>query len=345
VKGDNIRVTAAGRAVLVDWGSGWFAGAHPLTDTTAPPGTGVYRPPEQKAFMWHFRKDLEARWSSQPSDDLYSLGVALYRCVTEVYLPPCTDGGEPVEREVLPPSAMATLCPELEALTMRLISEEKQARGTAKQLAREAALFAQTAGPEADTPILPTSSATATDKGGQVPRVSSDSAELSDTDPGSPPSEPSDTTTQRERPRRRPFTEALLSSALAAMVGSVVAMLTLQALKSRPQEPEPALSLATTEEPAPFSTDGGVAEEALSSMEAVPSTSVPYDSLGAQMPKKPYPWQRKPPCERGETAINGGCWSPIRGEEPPCGPKMFDYEKGCYKPSADMPRMPTSGEP
>lgn len=47
VKGDSIRVTSEGRVVLLDWGSCWFVGARPLTDTTAPPGTTPYRPPER----------------------------------------------------------------------------------------------------------------------------------------------------------------------------------------------------------------------------------------------------------------------------------------------------------
>ncbi|HYI02874.1 MAG TPA: hypothetical protein VD972_43465, partial [Hyalangium sp.] len=250
--------------------------------------------------------------------------------------------------EVLPPSAMAMVCLELEALTLRLLSEERRARDTAEQLEREAAVLTQTAGPEADRPILPTPSAVGTEEG--VPRfsVSSSSSpppseELSDTDRASPPSEPSDTSTQRER--RRTSISALLSTTLTAMVGGLVVVLAMELLRPRLPEPEPAPWLATPEEVAQFATDGGVAEEALSSVEKVPGAGVPYDSLGRPMPKHPSPAQRKPPCERGETAINGGCWVEVGREKPPCGEKMFEHEGYCYKPSVDMPRTPTAGEP
>lgn len=66
VKGDNIRVTRGGRAVLVDFGAGWFPGARPLTDTCAPPGTTAYRSPELLRFMWRSRKEGVPR-SSTPS--------------------------------------------------------------------------------------------------------------------------------------------------------------------------------------------------------------------------------------------------------------------------------------
>ena len=346
VKGDNIRVTVAGRAVLVDWGSGWFAGAPPLTDTTAPPGTNAYRPPEQKAFMWRFRMDAEARWHSQPADDLYSLGVALYRCVTGVYLPPCTEGGEPVEREVLSPSDMATVCPKFEAIILRLLSEDRQTRGTAEQLAREAAALAQTAEPEADRPIIPTPSAIPTEEGRQAPPMSSGREELSDTDQAISTRKPgSDTSGQRERRRRLPSFEALLSTALAAVAGGLVVVLAMALLKPRPPEPESEPWLVTPEAMVPFATDGGVAEDALSSVENVPSTGTRRNSLAVPMPKQPFSWQRRPPCENGETAIHGACWIRVWGRESPCGQKMFDYEKGCYKPAADIPRTPTAREP
>lgn len=60
-------------------------------------------------FSYRFRKDLDARWEAKPTDDLYSLGVAFYRCVTGLYLTPLSEGGEVASsREVVRPTAYAT---------------------------------------------------------------------------------------------------------------------------------------------------------------------------------------------------------------------------------------------
>jgi serine/threonine protein kinase len=318
VKGDNIRVTAAGRAVLVDWGSSWFVGARPLTDSTAPPGTTAYRPPEQRVFMWRFRKDLEARWQSQPSDDLYALGVCLYRLVTGVYLPPFTEGGEPVEREVLPPSTMATVCPALEEIILRLIDDDRKARGTAEQLAREADRLVQTAGAEADKPILPTAASSV------------------------PPKR------EEHCPRSEQHLHAWFALATAALVGGLLVFLGTQVPSTdSQQELTPSPWSAMHEEVSQYAPDAGVSEEALSAAQAVPRAVVPSIlSLGRPMPSKPFPGQRRPPCIRGEREIYGACWlGPIEGQEPPCGDRMFDHEGRCYFASFDQDRQPTSDPP
>ncbi len=92
-------------------------------------------------------------------------------------------------------------------------------------------------------------------------------------------------------------------------------------------------------------TADGVGDQALSSAVDLPRVGVPLYAMALPMPKKPLPGQRKPPCERGETAINGACWVHVGGEEPPCGQKMFEYEGGCYFASFDAPRQPTSEDP
>jgi serine/threonine protein kinase len=340
VKGDNIRVTATGRAVLLDWGSGWFSGARPLTDTTAPPGTSAYRPPEQRLFMWTFRKDLEARWQAQPTDDLYSLGVAIYRLLTGVYLPPLTEGGEPVERKVLRPSAWATVCLELETLTLRLLSEERAQRGTAEQLARDAQVFAETAGPEADRPIHPTASAAPTDSGAPSSDGRQDEEVLSDTEPGRPPSA---TPTCRERTGRPPAILAWLSWASAAMAGGLLVAAVDLHWPHPPEPGEPWL----VEQPGPEKADAGVADEALLAVEEVPRATAPTYALGLPMPKTPFLGQRKTPCgSELQRAINGGCWAgPIGSKRPPCGKDGFDHNDGCYLPIFDAPRQPTSKDP
>lgn len=361
VKGGNIRVTAEGRAVLLDWGSGWFADAEPLTDTPAPPGTTAYRSPEQRRFSYCFRMDMEARWQSSASDDLYSLGVTLYRLVTGKYLPPLTDGGEPVDHyEVPAPSTLATVSPELEALILRLLSENRRARGTAEQLARECALLAQEEGSELDRPLVPTPSAMPTEAGDRFSSEPSpySSEPLSEDSPSpGPPGSRQPVPAAKVEPRPSRHTVPVwFTWASASMVGGlVVALVLLPFLKASPPThqdipptPQPTPWLATPEEIAQFTPDAGVGDEALSNIQDMRKAVLPtLLSLGRPMPSKPFPGQRRPPCAlRVEREIIGACWiGPIKDQEPPCGERMFDYQGECFLASYDQSPQPTSGTP
>jgi len=324
VKGDNIHVTSTGRAVLLDWGSCWRADGRQLTDTPAPPGTSAYRPPEQRGFIYTFRKDEQARWKVRPSDDLYALGVTLYRLVTGTYPPPCTDGNGLVEREVPRPSDSATVSPELEAIILRLLSDDRKARGTAEQLVREALALVQAGGPALEQQIVPTPSPPPS-KRGQGP-FSEEEEEEEETVPT--------------------WLVSAASSALGTAVAAFLVFLLMRPTPPPAPAPNPTPWLATPEEVAQFAPDAGVGDKALQSVEDVSKSVLPAIlSLGRPMPKGPLRGQRTPPCERGETTINGACWVWVGGEKPPCGETMFDYDGRCYKVSADVPRQPTSGEP
>jgi serine/threonine protein kinase len=331
IKGDNIRVTSEGRSVLLDWGSCWLPAARPLTDTPMPPGTSAYRPPEQRGFVYATSKSFDARWVSRPSDDLYALGVTLYRLVTGTYLPPCTDGISLVKREVLKPSALATVSSELEALILRLLSDDRGARGTAEQLVHEATKLVQAGGSEAQQPILPLISESLSVKGSTSSAPLSSDEALSDTDPA---------------PRKIQSWRLSVSPGWARLcvVGCAAAAFLFLVVGPEPKRP-PSPWLTLPEEVTQFAPDAGVAEE-VSSIQDVPKAALPaLLSLSRPMPKNPMRGQRKPPCERGETAINGACWVEVAREVPPCGDTMFDYDGRCFKASTDAPRQPTSDQP
>ena len=62
----------------------------------------------------------------------------------------------------------------------------------------------------------------------------------------------------------------------------------------------------------------------------VPRADVQSQAFGGPIPPQPLSGQSKPPCENGETVINGACWVEVAKEKPPCGSKHFEYEKRCY---------------
>ena len=84
VKGTNLLVREAdGHVVLVDFGASGHEGAAPLTRYGLAPGTHLYRSPEAVRFHLDNAHHPAARYPSQPSDDLYALGVVLYALLTD----------------------------------------------------------------------------------------------------------------------------------------------------------------------------------------------------------------------------------------------------------------------
>jgi len=71
--------------VLIDFGIGDYAGAATITEQTVPPGTLHVRSPESVRFHRENHGRPGARYAYQPTDDLYALGVSLYRAVTGHY--------------------------------------------------------------------------------------------------------------------------------------------------------------------------------------------------------------------------------------------------------------------
>jgi serine/threonine protein kinase len=329
VKGDNILVNSEGNAVLLDYGCCWYPGARPLTDSAVPPGTPPYRSPKCLRFQYLHRRDREAHYHYPAADDLYALGVTAYHLLTGTYPPPGTDPEcdddprRPRPPKRLPLRALVPVHPELEALIERLLHEEPDARGSASEFAQACEKAAERERPPVDVPVRPSRSMPPPDTASR---------------PGPP----------REHWLRK---QAPWLAAGASTVTSLVLLLVLlssrQALEAFDDEPLPLAQgqeqqdAGVAEEQPTGLADAGV-EESLASAVVTSSAEANPDWISRELPKKPLPGQRKPPCTpRKERAINGACWVPIGVMEAPCGDD-FEWEGRCYMISYATPRQPTS---
>ncbi len=135
VKEANILVRrSTGQAVLVDFGVGYHPAYPTLTKGMFPPGTLPYRAPEAWAYGRAHAGEPGAHYRAGVGDDLYALGVVLYRLLTGRFpFRPAEHGGEDVEavlhREPLPPHLVNPRVPlAVEAVCLRLLAKTPEAR-------------------------------------------------------------------------------------------------------------------------------------------------------------------------------------------------------------------------
>ncbi|WNG53392.1 serine/threonine protein kinase [Archangium gephyra] len=135
VKEANILVRlSTSQAVLVDFGVGYHEGDPTLTKGMFPPGTLPYRAPEAWAYGRAHAGEPGAHYRAGPGDDLYAVGVVLYRLLTGRFpFRPAEHGGEDVEAVLhqtpLPPHLVNPNVPRaVEEVCLRLLAKTPEGR-------------------------------------------------------------------------------------------------------------------------------------------------------------------------------------------------------------------------
>jgi serine/threonine protein kinase len=331
VKGDNILVERGGRAVLMDYGSCTWAGAPPLTETLMPPNTPEYRSPEALRFQWSHWHAQEAHYETRPADDVYALGVTAYRLVTRVYPPPGTAPEElkqqlqaPSPRRLPPRELNGRVVPALAVLIERMLAEEPEARGPARNAAHAAETAAARSGPELDVPLWDPESLRDESKSVSFRMIPPSSSE--------PPAAKALSVPVPLRTESRASFRTSQPRLLLAIVVLILVGIWWMGPSSREQGPElvQGASLESAEAPGSGATglgDGGVTARV--EPQQVPTLA---KAVAKPMPKEPLPNQRRAPCSRGEVEIRGGCWAQWTALTPPCGDEAYELNGACYWP-------------
>jgi hypothetical protein len=361
VKGGNVLVRPGdGRVFLTDFGSGHYAGAAPLTRQQLPPSTPAYRSPEAWRFVLHFRDQPSARYVATAADDLFALGVTAYRLVTDEY-PPSTAPGEDTagvwrmggEGPRAPVAVNYRVEPRLSALVMRMLSVNPKERGTAGALAAELEQAAENAGPHADHPLFAVEEqASHAVHSGDVPftvllkhglrqrdpqvlQLSAryDEAERAEIERLAA----EDLARSKARTEREPF---LAPARFWRYFGAVAVAACLMMIAIWPR-----VAREPVEAPAADSPDGGTAgladEAELPAVEMNRPTSR-ASGIRVDIPAKPFDWQQRPPCERGQVEIRGGCWFRLKDPAPDCPQRSYEWKGGCFVPVTVAQRPATS---
>ncbi|MBN1210669.1 MAG: serine/threonine protein kinase [Myxococcaceae bacterium] len=371
VKGDNVLVRHNdSRALLTDFGSGRYPDATTLTPDILPPGTPAYRSPEAWLFSLQFLRDRSARYSAQPADDLYALGVTAYRLVTGQY----PELAEPSQDEAgtwhlagiaspAPLTLNPRLAPQLNALILRMLSVRPEERGTAGELAEALEQAAQLTSPATDrslfAPETPPSAALGeegTSVSGREPLPRGEAA-VSVLEPhevaraevqvSEVPSRTLGAAVPVRLPAQaRPWLLRLAMSAVLLALGAWAGWIAGERPVQQPSVLRQEAGSPRVEDPGP----AGLGDDAAaSSTGGSPTPSVPGVQAEDTLPE-PLPGQTRPDVKgrcphKRHVPLNGGCWVRLHGERDECtalGRTGHIFQGACYVPVFLPERQPTS---
>lgn len=340
LKGDNILVDSQGRAALIDFGSGTWKGAPPLTESLMPPNTLEYRSPQALRFQWKHWDTVGARYEPTAADDVYALGVTAYKLVTRTYPPPGTSPEELKQRLQTPPprrpptqTLNSRVGPEFSALIERMLAEAPQQRASPREVAEEGMTTARQLGFRANEPLFTVDRPAAAVPCKPVPAVPAARA--------APAVEPPPGGAELRKP----------VLALGSMLTALLVVCGMQCISEAPHSPgsEPLLALQEDATDGGSAPDGGtrtLGDDALATRVETPQIPLLAKVVSTDLPKQPFQNQRRPPCQRnGAKVIQGGCWILLADVEPPCGFNEYEWQGACYAPMLDRPRPPTSDTP
>jgi hypothetical protein len=360
VKGGNVLVRRSdGRAMLMDFGTGIYPGAYTLTPPLVFPGTPAYRSPESWNFEMQFSRDASARYRAAPADDLYALGVTACRLLTGEY----PEMGAPLRDEegrwqleaVIVPRALLggpRVEPTLRDLTLRLLSVDREQRGTAAQWARAlehvARHVAQEGAPSRAAAPDPLSMPRVVEQPAEAPVPKRHEEALPKEAPGPLATEPTGASGAAERFMHRVRTWGGWPWLTLAATCLAVALWARQDPRGEPSE-EPALAHAeASEEEAPDTGTRGLGEAAAATaLEQAPAASV-HEKLAEEPLPDPQPGQLRPDAKgrcphKGQIALNKGCWAETSLDREGCAQLNGQMYKGlCYAPIIPPGRSPTS---
>ncbi|MBM7118255.1 serine/threonine protein kinase [Archangium primigenium] len=306
LKPEHIQVRASdGQPVLLDFGVGWYSGAAPLTTTPLPPVTLCVLSPEAVSFLWRSPRRPSAAYAFQPTDDLYALGVCLYRATTghypfpEWWPPDVLQSAIVHVRPQAPRSVNPRVPRALSDLIVRLLEKDPRARFRSGEALDEALRAAVRDGaPEWDMTLFAWEAEERSIVRPPRPRPSYSSAPPV----AAPPA-----------PRSHGLRLALLS---AVVVGALVPVICLAPVALTVPAPE---------------------EEWMS--------DVKVDPVAAPSEQAPLPVrnQKLAPCTEGlEVELSGGCWLSLRQGPPNCPRQTVAYKGQCLLPVPKSRPIPTS---